>query len=300
MQNTKQTYLALGLLAAALAPNLASAATLLNFAVGTGKVIPTGPYSSVTYDSVLIQGGTAVPATHNAASGTLSTAIGGTYDGTFFDSAVNGDPSAATRIGFENGGTSQQGGTGRYEVANGIFDNYANYLGICVSFSAPVELNSFGFLDLDGTTAFASQEWTSSFAYNSNTMATIAPTVTLGDATRLSQVAATGLNWNTNLTGAPTNADINVTSYTGGGGTDFNADPDDADSQVSYNYNSQLVTELYFLWGVRDRINPNGFNSQFQGNEGNSGITGFTVVPEPSSTALIGLGVLGLLMRRKK
>lgn len=242
---------------------------------GTGNLI--------TYSSALIWGGTAQSSTHHSTSGTITDSLGHTdpYDGTFFDSAVDGDPTLTTLIAS----------TSRNRIDGGIADDYANYIGFRVTFSAPIEMFSFGFVDMDGDISAGQNEWAASFAYNSNTTTTFIPTATLGDG-NLAALAPAGTTVDWNLPGAPATYGVAFSNFDNG-----NLRPSDAESQVKFDYVGNLVTDMYFLLGTQGTDGGNGRN--------NSGVTGFAVlepasVPEPSSAMLLGIGALLLAKRRKK
>lgn len=265
-------------------------ADVISFGPTGGAPVPIagsddGTGSLITYSSILIHGGTAQAATHGPTSGSITDDLGGTspYDGTFFDSAVDGDPTLTTKISS----------VARRRIDGGMASDYANYIGFHVTFSAPIEFFSFGFVDMDGNVSAGRNEWAGSFAYNSSTATTSIPTITLGDSVA-SAVAPTGttVDWS-GLTGAPTTF-----------GVAFNNDnlegiePSDPTGQVKFDYGGNLVTDMYFMFGLQGEPGSNGQN--------NSGVTGFAVleaantVPEPSAAMLLGFGALLLASRRKK
>lgn len=53
--------------------------------------------------------------------------------------------------------------TRREDIDEGISGDYANYIGICVSFSAAISMEAFGFIDLDGDVSEGQNEWVGSF-----------------------------------------------------------------------------------------------------------------------------------------
>ncbi len=241
-----------------------------------------GAGSAITYTSVLIQGGTATSATHETGSGTVpGVNVGGTYDGTFFDSEVDGDNALTTSIQS----------TRRRDIDEGIASDYANYIGISVSFSDPISMESFGFIDLDGNVSTGQNEWVASFGTLSGVA--VLPTITLGDSSNLAQRASTTMvDWNS-IVGAPTSYAIAYNNNNLNG-----EDPDSPSTQISFNYDEAFVDRLYFVWGLEgDQLTSNGNNR--------SGVTGFIVeesniIPEPSSTFLFGLSSLALLARRRR
>jgi len=240
-----------------------------------------GSGGTISYSSTLIWGGTAGSNTHEAGSGTVpGSNVGGTYDGTFFDSAVDGDNTLTTSIQS----------TRRRDIDNGIADDYSNYIGICVTFTAPISMDAFGFIDLDGAADVGQNEWVGSFATLGG--ATVIPTINLGDATNQGQRSGATVDWS-GITGAPTTYDVAFNSNDLAG-----EDPDSPSTQTSFDYGGNFVDQMYFVWGLEgDQGTSNGNNA--------SGVTAFqvdetVVVPEPSSYALLGLGALGLLTRRKR
>ena len=256
-------------------PTGGSPVTIIGSDNGTG--------SAITYTSALIQGGTASVSTHDTTSGTVPGGnLGGTYDGTFFDSAVDGDTAFTTSIES----------TRREDIDEGISGNYANYIGISVEFSAPISLESFGFIDLDGDVSSGQNEWVGSFGTLSGTA--VIPTVALGDPTQQAQRAAgTTVDWS-GIIGAPTSYAIAFNNNNTAG-----EDPDSASTQISFDYGGDFVDRIYFVWGLEgdETGGANGNNA--------SGVTGFVVdetvsIPEPSSGVLFGLGGLVLLARRKR
>ena len=247
-----------------------------------------GTGSAITYTSSLISGGNASAATHDTpGSGSLpgttghSTGGGATpYTGTFFDPAVDGDASLVTSIQS----------TTRGDIDQNIAADYANYIGIEVNFSAPISLDAFGFIDLDGSNP-EQNEWVGAFGTLNG--ATVIPTITLGDSANQGQrPASTNVDWSA-IAGAPTNYGVAFNSNATAGEA-----PDSPSTQVSFDYGGAFVDNLYFVWGLEgDGGNANGNN--------NSGVTGFivdetAVVPEPSSAVLFGFGFLAFLSRRKR
>ena len=269
------TFLSLVLFAA-----VSSGQTLSFGPLGLPQVIPGT--NNVTYTTTTVQGGTATPQTHNQ-SGSVTSSLGGTFDGTFFDPAVDPDTSLTTLIGS----------TVRENIDEGISGDYANFVGLNVSFSEPVPLFSFGFVDLDGNQLVGQNEWVGSFGTNSG--ATVIPGITLGDPTAQAQrPSSTVVDWS-GLVGAPTTYAVAFNNDASAG-----VDPDDPTSQVAFDYGGALVDNLYFVWGLEgdETGNPNQDN--------NSGVTGFRVftevesVPEPSSAALFALGGLFFAGRRRR
>jgi len=265
---------------------IAQAITLAFGPTGGAPVLIPGT-GGTTYSSVLISGGQSATGAnggnggasgnHLGSSGTVTNLIGGTFDGTFFDPTVDPNNTFTTKI------ASAQA----RDLDEGLNNDFADYIGFTVSFSNPIELFAFGFLDLDGSTQFG-QEWAASFALNGTTLVT--PTVTAGD-TSIS-VSSETVDFS-DITNSPTTLDIALQNASPG-----NLDPDNAKSQVMFDYGGQFVTELHFLFGLQEDKGNASHSS-------NSGVTGFTVVdpeivPEPSSTALLGLSGLAFMLRRKR
>lgn len=237
--------------------------------VGSGQSISG---SSITYTTNLVQGGTS-PASNHLGTGTVTnTGVGGTYDGTFFSPSVNSDSSLTTRIGSSN----------REQIDNGNNNQFGNYVGIHVQFSLPINIYTFGLIDLDGG------EWAGSYAYNSVTTTTIAPEVTLGvGAPTLQLTPTTAVNWGG--TGAPSTSQV-ARDIAGG-----NRDPSNANSQVLFDYDGEEITDIYIFLGVAANVNSTTVN--------NSGVTGLTLinpVPEPSSSLLLILSTIALCGMRRR
>jgi len=264
-------------------PHMAQAVTL-SFGLGGPQTIPGS--GGITYTTATIQGGTGTAGTHDG-SGSVGTGAdigsGGTtpYNGTYFDANVDGDVNLVTSINS----------TTRENIDEGISGDYANYIGLSVSFSSPIPMFAFGFLDLDGNVSAGQNEWVGSFAVNGTS--TVIPVITLGDATAQGQHAAsTTVDWS-GLANAPTSYPVIFNNDSNAG-----VPSHDPASQVTFDYGGALVDTLYFVWGLEgdDTGGARGNNS--------SGVTGFNViesnVPEPSSAALLGLGTLGLIIRRKR
>jgi len=124
----------------------ASAATI-SFGPTGGAPVTIPNTGGITYTSSLIFGGTAGAATHDGTSGgvpgTNPATVGGTYDGTFFDPTIDGDPTAATVIASTRREDIDDDGTVT------PYD-YANYIGISVNFSAPIEAQGCSSRSLPG------------------------------------------------------------------------------------------------------------------------------------------------------
>jgi len=268
---------------------LASQASAATISFGpTGGAPVTIPNSGgTTYTSSLIWGGTAGMATHEdgtgggtggvsgTAPGTNPANVGGTYDGTFFDPNIDGDPTAATVIASTRREDIDDDGTVT------PYD-YANYIGICINFSAPIEAQGFGFVDLD------LNEWVASFGYNSATTTTVIPNIGLGSAGDLLQEPASTTVSFPSITGAPTTYPVAYNDTATGG-----LDPDDPKTQVSFQYGGAEVTDLYFVWGLRGDWTGNR-------NQNNaSGVTGL-LIPEPSRAVLMAMGIFALVLRRRR
>lgn len=70
------------------------------------------------------------------------------------------------------------------------------------------------------------------------------------------------------------------------------AHPDDLENQVAFDYNGQIVTALYFLFGAQGNATNNAQRS---------GVSGLAVIaPEPSSTVLLALSALAMTSRRRR
>lgn len=243
-----------------------------------------GTGNPIQYSSTLISGGTAVTGggasgNHAAGSGTVTTTLGSStpYDGTFYDPEVDGDQTLTTLI------ASSQ----RRDIDNGVARSYADYIGLHVTFTTVTEMSTFGLVDLDGSDD-AGNEWASSFALNG--AVSVLPTVGAGN-TDITVVLGQAVSWG-GIANAPANANVAWQSADVG-----NVTPNDPSGQVAFDYNGQEVTDLYFLFGVREETGRGGKN--------NSGLTGFTVfeaepIPEPSSAILFGLGALGLIAHRRR
>ena len=244
----------------------------------------------ISYTSSLISNGAASASTHLTGSGTLTNSLGSStlYDGTFFDPSVDG--SVGTSPNFL---TTRIASDVRSEISGGASNDYENLIGFSVSFSAPIELFSFGFVDLDGEAvggggAFGGHEWASSFAVNGSTL--VLPSINAGPGITISNSATTNVNWTGLDANAPTTASVAIQGDDTG-----NLTPNDSRGQIAFDYGGALVTDLYFMFGINEAISSNGNN--------NSGVTGFTVVnpvPEPSSAVLLSIGAFGFLMRRKR
>jgi len=223
----------------------------------------------------------------NGYSATLANA----FSGTLFENAQGlTAPSETTRL--EGNGIN---------VSRGDVDNLDNFVGFHVNFSSPIPLHDFYMTDIDGL------EYGFSYALNGTSI--IQPTVIPGDLTLPSptlevvnhDVDSAALdNAIANLTTgvdpgatAPTNLTIARALIAG------NVSGDSPEGQVRFGYGGELVTDLFFGWGLYN-------NSTSVGTQ-RSGVTGFSVVestiiepvPEPSSL-VFAFSLVGIALVRRR
>jgi hypothetical protein len=242
-------------------------------ALNTPVAIPEA--GGITYTTTIITGGTGSPGT---AHGTVTNQIGGTFTGSVFSNQMEASPSLTTNMSTgTRGSIENQGDT-----------SLPNWVGLRVSFSAPIAMFSFGILDMDGLVG-TTAEWSTSIAFNDTDA--ILPTISLNQVTFLTiaQANTTGSNF-------PANTPVDLPFVNKTVDSDPPAtSPDLHEAQAMFSYGGVLVTDLYFMWGI--------FGDPSDAGEVNSGITAFSVVdpvPEPSSVLLLALGSLAFMARRNR
>lgn len=295
-----------GLLSLIVFPFSASASTLIS--LGSASLAGSTHSiagSSITYTSTLIFGGTADADNHRVDAGAESGSVGtfGNYNDTIFGSSnLTGDASGTPANVITDGtystriGVGPDGGAGGLDdVDDGLNTGFKDYIAIHVQFSTAVELSAFAVYDIDGDASKGQNEWSAAFAYNAITSMTVLPGITLGTAIDpLVQTGDDTVNWG-GIAGAPSTYEVVYNNTTTG-----NLDALDQEGQVIYDFNNAEVTDLYILAGIA--ADRDALDTSTSGTSTLNGITGITipVVPEPSSTLLIGLGCLATLSRRKR
>lgn len=259
MKNKNSTYILSGLLVMITGPTHA----IISFGDGLNTTASISG-TTTTFTTTFYNGGTGSAGTGH---GTTSTFLGGTYDGDFFDNKVLSDSDLTTRLHVDSARSVSRS-------PNGVINEdvpFENFIGLHVSFSAEIELFTFGMVDLDGNPN-NNGEWAASYALNSVSNSEILPDVGFASTTLLAEttINTTGLNFGAN---APSSipAAILTTSIS-------NVDPDAPANQVTFDFGGALVTDLYFAFGVQGSVLATS-SSQ------NSGVTGIAVieaVPEAS------------------
>ena len=271
--------------------------------VSIGDIVNAGPSGfSIPGTGITATGSSFVTggASVNGGHGIGSPNTGGTFNGALFNSTLASiAPNVAniTRLSADR----RSLGTAANAVTSSI-QTYGNSAGIHIQFDSPARLYDFYAVDLDGVGA--SQEWFGSYALNGSSF--VNPTYGLNSTTDLQlvtsptpashQIAVNSLG----LPGTPTLDPFLSTVQRNTTNAPGDTDPDDPRTQAWVDYNGALATDLFLSWGVFGAPDQNNITI-------NSGVSGLSVlavdtaaVPEPSSVALVGIGLLLGLSRRRK
>jgi hypothetical protein len=143
-------------------------------------------------------------------------------------------------------------------VDGGDNSDYANAIGYRIHFSEPIPIQQVLLLDGDGKQG-QNAEWFSCFAYNGNNAVTAQ--YRYANATQLTNAGNTIVadSWTTKVLQAiPGAGSFNRkrlvwNTYTGSN-DDF--DPDEVSTQVIADFGTDLVDNVFVLWGIRDHVAP--------------------------------------------
>ncbi len=227
-----------------------------NFSVGqilaagsNGLLLPNG----TTAYAESIELGTGV--TRNTHGEYLTTEHGGTLNGINNINNNSGtiNSNALTLGGYT--GSAVVGDFTRFSGAPCTIDEgttgsnrFKDAIGFRVWFTQPVLVKEFLVVDVDGHGN--NSEWVASFAYNGTSM--IAPAITAGNWLT-NQSRNVNVNWaamvNAKIPGAGA-AFSNLAFPKETGNVNEEGDPDEIRGQVIFDYSSQLVDNIFFLFGV--------------------------------------------------
>lgn len=155
-----------------------------------------------------------------------------------------------TRISANTGNVDRNGANPPYLYRNGI--------GLYIHTTKPQRYQNFLMIDCGGDDGSSdNQEWLSSIGYtkqSNNTYTTVQPGYVLATNTLLSQFTNQAVNasWENAVQSSLNNTGItlnnaNIVRKTSGQGS---LDPDDTVVQAAISYGSNLLTDVFFFWGI--------------------------------------------------